>query len=282
MKRLGFLALLMTLSSSANAGGSVSFLVGGHRVQIESTRHCRAISCASVSVSGLNMPRRRDRQDVDRPTGEPVRTTAPATRAPSPPAPAVSGPPVATAAAPPPALYTPAAATTQIVAAPPPPAPAPPSPPVQPVAIPLPPPVAAPVEAAQPAPQVVRVSREVEVESADSPVGDWQTEGKGMVRIVPCGTALCGYVLDASSNDNGEAILINMKPKAERQWTGRVYSQGSGATYYGTIAIKGADTLRVEACALGRFYCSGNNWSRITSRQESIMTSRQVSAEPRS
>jgi len=21
--------------------------------------------------------------------------------------------------------------------------------------------------------------------------------------------------------------------------------------------------LRVEACALGRFYCSGNNWSRI-------------------
>ena len=103
---------------------------------------------------------------------------------------------------------------------------------------------------------------------ADSPIGDWQTEGKGTVRIAKCGTALCGYVLNASSNDKGEAILINMKPKTDRQWTGSVYSQDSGETYYGTMAIKGINTLRVEACALGRFYCSGNNWSRIAGRAD--------------
>ena len=35
MKRLCFLAVLMLLSSSAYAGDSISFTVGGHRVHIE-------------------------------------------------------------------------------------------------------------------------------------------------------------------------------------------------------------------------------------------------------
>ena len=61
------------------------------------------------------------------------------------------------------------------------------------------------------------------------------------------------------------------------QWTGGVYSQGSGETYYGTMSMKGINTLRVEACAVGRFYCSGNNWSRITRRADSLATSRQTS-----
>ena len=113
------------------------------------------------------------------------------------------------------------------------------------------------------------------------PIGDWQTEGKGTVRIAKCGNALCGNVLNASSNEKGEAILINMKPKSDRQWTGSVYSKDSGGAYYGTMAIKGINTLRVEACALGRFYCSGNNWSRIAVRADNLVTSRHVSAEPR-
>jgi len=122
----------------------------------------------------------------------------------------------------------------------------------------------------------------VEQEPADTPVGDWQTEGKGTVRIAECGRALCGYVLNTSSNDKGEAVLINMKPKTDTRWTGNVYSHDSGDTYYGTMELKGANTLRVEACALGRFYCSGNNWSRIVGDAENLMTSRQVFAEPRS
>jgi hypothetical protein len=46
--------------------------------------------------------------------------------------------------------------------------------------------------------------------------------------------------------------------------------------------IKGPNTLRVEACALGRFYCTGNNWSRINAKAESLMSSRPTSAAPRS
>ena len=139
-----------------------------------------------------------------------------------------------------------------------------------------------PVESAQPAGQVERVTHQAEEEApSDSPIGDWQTEGKGTVRIGKCGDALCGFVL-GSSNEKREAILINMKPKTERQWTGGVYSQGSGETYYGTMSMKGINTLRVEACAVGRFYCSGNNWSRITRHADGVVTSRQTSSDRRS
>ena len=117
----------------------------------------------------------------------------------------------------------------------------------------------------------------------DTPIGDWQSEGsKGTVRIERCGAALCGYALNSSSDDKGEAVLVNMKPKTESQWTGNVYSHDSGDTYYGTMALKGPNALRVEACALGRFYCSGNIWSRIVTRPEKLITSRQLAPEPRS
>jgi uncharacterized protein (DUF2147 family) len=283
MKRFCFLAVLIALSSSAHAGRSISFSVGSHRVHIESSRHCRSVSCASMSISrSLDWRRKRNRHDDNRDAAVLAKPAPPAPQTVSPPAP--PAPPATTApaktivAAPPPAVYTQAASRSQIVAAPPPPAP-----PVQEVSIPVPPPppVEKPVETAQPAPQVERVSHQAEEEPSDSPIGDWQTEGKGTVRIAKCGNTLCGYVL-SSSNEKGEAILINMKPKTERQWTGGVYSQDSGETYYGTMSMKGINTLRVEACALGRFYCSGNNWSRITRRADSLVTSWQTLSEQRS
>jgi uncharacterized protein (DUF2147 family) len=284
MKRICFLAVLIALSSSAHAGRSISFSVGSHRVHIESSRHCHSVSCARMSISrSLDWRRKRDRYDDARDTAVPAKPAPPpAPQTVSPPAPPV--PPATTApaktivAAPPPAVYTTAASRSQPVAAP-----SPPPPPVQQVSIPAPPPppAAKPVEAVQPAPQVERVSHQAEEEPSDSPIGDWQTEGKGAVRIAKCGNALCGYVL-GSSNEKGEAILINMKPKTERQWTGGVYSQDSGETYYGTMSMKGINTLRVEACALGRFYCSGNNWSRITRHADSLVTSWQTLSEQRS
>ena len=281
MKRFCFLAVLIALSSSAHAGRSISFSVGSHRVHLESSRHCRSVSCASMSISRrLDWRRKRDRYNDDRDMAVPAKPAPSAPQTISPPAPPATTAPAKTiVAAPPPATYTTAASRSQIVAAPPPPAP----PPAQEISIPAPPspPVEKPVETAQPAPQVERVSHQAEDEPSDTPIGDWQTEGKGTVRIAKCGNALCGFVL-GSSNEKGEAILINMKPKTERQWTGGVYSQESGETYYGTMSMKAINTLRVEACALGRFYCSGNNWSRITRRADSLVTSRQVSAEQRS
>ena len=134
-----------------------------------------------------------------------------------------------------------------------------------------------------PAPHPVQVLQETDDDPADAPLGDWQTEGnKGSVRIERCGSALCGHVLNPSSNANGETVLINMKPKTASEWTGNIYSRDSGTTYYATIAMKGPDSLRVEACALGRFFCSGNVWSRIGAKPAKLVTSRRTSWVPRS
>ena len=282
MKRFCILAVLMAISPSAHAGSSISFSVGGHRVHIEAPSHCRSTACASVSVSGLyDSRRKRDRFDDDDAT--PAKPASPAPQLISPPAPPASSPPAPTVVvSAPPAVYKPAAVATQTAAVPPPPpvqqAAIPLPPPVQQVSIPVPPPPPAPVAA----PQVSSVSHAIEQEAADTPVGDWQTEGKGAVRIVRCGNALCGYILDPSSEDRGEAVLINMKSRNDAQWTGSVYSHDSGDTFYGAMELKTPNTLRVEACALGRFYCSGINWSRILGISESLMTSRQVKAAPRS
>jgi uncharacterized protein (DUF2147 family) len=279
MKRLCFLAVLIALTSSAHAGRSISFSVGSHRVHIESSRHCHSVSCASMSISRrLDWRRKRDRYNDDRDVAAPEKPVPSAPQTISPPAaPATTAPAKTIVAAPPPAVYTQAASISRIVAAPP---PATTEPVVQ-ASIPAPPPPQDAKPAVQPAPQVERVTNQAEEEPSDSPIGDWQTEGKGTVRIAKCGNALCGFAL-GSSNENGEAILINMKPKKERHWTGGVYSQQSGETYYGTMSMKGINTLRVEACALGRFYCSGNNWSRITRRADSLMTSWQTLSGSRS
>jgi hypothetical protein len=280
MKRSCIVALIMLLSSPVFAADPTSFNVGGRRAQFEASRDCRSSSCAAPSRH--NRGRYRDDDDDDdenryrdnRRTNETTRTLPPVPQAASPPPPAV--------AARPPAVYQPAAATTQSVPAPPPAKlavpPAPPPPPPAP-----PPPVAKQAEPARPAPlpQAPRVSNNSE-DDTDAPLGDWQTEAKGLVRIAKCGKALCGYVLSSSSNDQGEVVLVNMKPKSDGQWSGSVYSQASGDTYYGTMDMKAANKLRVEACALGRFYCSGNNWTRISAKPESLMTSRPSAAQPRS
>jgi uncharacterized protein (DUF2147 family) len=120
----------------------------------------------------------------------------------------------------------------------------------------------------------------------DTPVGDWQTEGKtNLVRIESCGAALCGFVLDAATHTKGESVLINMKPKNDTEWTGNVYSRASGNSYYGTMTLKDGKTLRVEACALGAFFCSGNNWTRIEQKPASaddLISSHETAARVRS
>ena len=92
----------------------------------------------------------------------------------------------------------------------------------------------------------------------------WLTEEKeGKVRIEQCGPNLCGYSVDAKSNQNGEQVLINMKPGTDSKWSGRILDPTSGSTYDSTIALTGSDRLRVQGCAFGGMFCGGQTWSRL-------------------
>ena len=302
MTRYRYLLALLLVSPPAHAGESFSFTVAGHRIHVEAPRHCNSASCVSVSIPGIYESRRTRNRDDDV-AAAPAPATAPAVAAaPKPPAPVaapVSMPPALqptanavtekaaaapVIAAPPPAPVKPIACP-QEAAAPRPQAAAPSNPPpvAAPVIPPAAPPVAPPPVVTRPAPQgtpkIIKVEDE---EPATTPLGDWQTEGKkGSVRIEPCGRALCGYAINPRSDTSGESVLINMKPNNDSEWSGNIYSRDSKNTYYAEIAMQGPNSLRVEACAFGRFFCTGNVWTRISPPQR-LITSRQLANEPRS
>ncbi|MGY8662828.1 DUF2147 domain-containing protein, partial [Bradyrhizobium sp. UFLA05-109] len=162
-----------------------------------------------------------------------------------------------------------------------PPAPPPPSAPVQqdaaPAVTPPPAPPAAVAIAPPPAPPPASAPPPVQATTApapatapaptrdlNSPVGVWLTEEKeGKVRIEQCGNNLCGYSVDAKSDQNGEQILINMKPAQGQKWTGRIVDPNTGSTYDSTIAMRGTDRLRVQGCAFGGMFCGGQTWTRV-------------------
>ena len=255
MKRLAIWlgTLIALMIAPAAQAGSYAFSIGNHRFHVEAPRNCRSTSCVSVSSE-------RGVRPTDDVVTTPVPPPAP-TPVVAPPQPVYPGtpvrPPQAIVVMPPPAPAPPAsvvAATTSL------PVVLPPAPRLDP------PCVAAPVVAPKP----VTISQRSDDEP--TPLGQWESAGaKGVVRIEPCGTALCGYALTEASS-KGESVLVNMKPKSDGVWTGNIYSRSSGNTYYATMTLKTPGKLHVEACALGRFWCSRNDWARVEERPEKLIT----------
>jgi hypothetical protein len=285
MRLLFAFAALMMIGSPVYAGDSISFMIAGHRVHIEAPRHCNSASCVSVSIPGIYEKRGRDRSDDDDRTV--TGSAAPAASVQASVIPPAAKPTQPVVCAPQPAPARPIASAApqvtpqrlpQQAAMTPSPSPPPPPPSAS---------IIHPAEVARPVadtdPRISKVSHEVDEQPDDTPVGDWETEGgKGMIRIEPCGQSLCGYVLNPSSKAKGETVLVDMKSKSASEWSGSIYSRASGNIYYGTIAMKGPNSLRVEACALGRFFCSGNLWSRADIKPQRMISDRGIFSEPRS
>ena len=276
MRRLFAIAAFLMASSAAQA--QYTFEYGGKTIRIDPDR-------GTVSIPGVfdNTGRRNKRartgQDSSRkqtPEQAKSEPQAPAV-APGPipaPAPAPSTAPVTAepaAVAPAPAKAPPESAPATANVVPPdtsPPAQssaATPAPPIQqnnPPAATAAPPVVATAPGSPPA--TAAAPTPVAAPKPNSPLGLWLTEEKeGKVRIEQCGANLCGYSVDPKSNENGEQVLINMRPGKDSKWSGRIVDPNTGSTYDSTIALKGPDTLRVQGCAFGGMFCGGQTWSRL-------------------
>jgi uncharacterized protein (DUF2147 family) len=263
MKMLFAVAAILLASTAAQA--QYTFEYGGRTIRVDPDRGTVSIP-GVYDNSGRRTKRSRNDQDSDRP-----RKNAPQQVKVDPQAPAAA--PAQTGQTPPPASTPEPSSTTANLApsdatpAPQPPvsAPAPqaeqdPAPAAKPAApVVATAPVAAPVQKQQtPAPAPAAV------QSAATPLGLWMTEEKeGKVRIEQCGVNLCGYSVDAKSNQNGEQVLINMKPGKDSKWSGRILDPNTGSTYDSTIALKGSDSLRIQGCAFGGMFCGGQTWSRV-------------------
>jgi hypothetical protein len=261
MKKL--LAIVALLLASSTAQAQYSFEYGGRTIRIDPDR-------GTVSIPGVydNSGRKTKRSHADQDSDRPHKQGPQQTKA-DPQMPAADE--ARTEPVPAPASVAPAEPSTTTANVAPTDAPASAVPPANgpapqveqdaaPAAIPAPPPVVATAPVMPPAP---RPAPPV-VQSANSPLGVWLTEEKeGKVRIEQCGANLCGYSVDAKSNQNGEQVLINMKPGKDAKWSGRILDPNTGSTYDSTIALKGADTLRVQGCAFGGMFCGGQTWSRV-------------------
>jgi uncharacterized protein (DUF2147 family) len=260
MKKCLAIAVLLLASSLTAAQAQYSFEYGGRTITIDPDRGTVHIPGVYDNTGKKAKRLRGEEGDLDRPgrkapqQAKSAPQAAPEAAAPAAPAPAEQ------AAAPVPAPVPAAPATTSrsepstatMADAP---APAPPAPPAPaPLAAPAPPPPQQ-KQAAAPAASTLP--------PANSPLGVWLTEEKeGKVRIEPCGPNICGYSVDKKSNQNGEQVLINMKPGKDK-WSGRIYDPNSGSTYDSTIALKGTDSLRVQGCAFGGMFCGGQTWTRV-------------------
>jgi uncharacterized protein (DUF2147 family) len=266
MRALFAIAAFLLASTAAQA--QYTFDYGGRTITIDPDRGTVSIP-GVYDNTGKKAKRSRDDQDSDRPRKQapqqakndpqaPVAAPAQPQQAPAPATTAIEPSPAPAAAAPATAAVAPAATATQ----PPASAAAPQAPPPAAAAQPAPAPVVATAPAAPapaPAPQAA-----VPAAAANSPLGVWLTEEKeGKVRIEQCGANLCGYSVDAKSNQNGEQVLINMKPGKDSNWSGRILDPNSGSTYDSTIALRGSDRLRVQGCAFGGMFCGGQTWSRL-------------------
>jgi uncharacterized protein (DUF2147 family) len=256
MRKLFAIAAFLLASTAAQA--QYTFEYGGRTIRVDPDRGTVSIP-GVYDNSGRKAKRSRDDQDSDRPRKQPPQQAKVDPQAPAPgpaqteqaPAPAVTPPepssatanvaPADTATATPPAASAPAPQAQQD--------PAPAAKPAAP----------APVVATAPPAQ-----KQTAPTSSNSPLGVWLTEEKeGKVRIEQCGANLCGYSVDAKSNQNGEQVLINMKPGKDAKWSGRILDPNTGSTYDSTIALKGSDSLRVQGCAFGGMFCGGQTWSRL-------------------
>jgi uncharacterized protein DUF2147 len=238
MKKLVTIAALLMATTAAHAGNGVTFQINGERIHIEAPRNCDSLSCIKITAPGFKGSlgnidlkglgsSKDDGDDVAASTPAPVPAPVQATA----PAPVLAAPVATKAPAP----------TTAVATAAPSPS----------VGFDQPTPVPAPVAAA-PAPVAAALA-------PTTPIGIWATEeNKGNVRIEQCGQNLCGYAVNT-----GERILINMKAEGAK-WTGRIHDPDSDRNYDSTIAMKGANELRVQGCAFGGMFCGGQTWRRVS------------------
>src|SRR5262249_25079219 len=253
MKKLLAVAALLLASSAAQAQYTIDY--GGKTIRIDPDR-------GTVQIPGVydnTKKAKRSKSGEAPPTKSKETTPTPA----APPAAAPAPQQPTAAVAPPPPAQVPAPAAVAAPAAPPIQAPVPPPlgasgdqstttaaaaptdnsvapatsaappPPVQQSIAPPPPPAAAPpppppTVAVPPPPAPPPAARPARVVASNSPIGVWRTEEKeGRVRIEQCGANLCGYSVDKKTNQNGEQVLINMKPGKDK-WSGRILDPNTG------------------------------------------------------
>lgn len=109
--------------------------------------------------------------------------------------------------------------------------------------------------------------------AADPALGMWKTEvdgeGYAHVKMAKCGANICGKIAKVfdpsgtqqSSDLIGRTIVIDMAPKGDGSYAGKVFRPSNGKTYIGKMSVSGS-RLALSGCVAGGLICAKQNWVR--------------------
>jgi uncharacterized protein (DUF2147 family) len=107
--------------------------------------------------------------------------------------------------------------------------------------------------------------------------GQWKNpKGSVVVRLGPCGNAICGVVVDASEHAKdtarkggtphliGTRILSGLRPTGDGSFKGQAFDPKRNIHAPATVRLLGPDALSVEGCALLGLVCKEQRWTRVS------------------
>jgi len=107
--------------------------------------------------------------------------------------------------------------------------------------------------------------------------GQWKNpKGSVVVRVAPCGGALCGIVVDASEHAKNSArkggtpnlvgtrILSGLRASGDGSYRGQVFDPKRNIHAPATVRMLGPDALLVEGCAFLGLVCKEQRWTRVS------------------
>ena len=106
--------------------------------------------------------------------------------------------------------------------------------------------------------------------------GQWKNpKGSVIVRLTPCGNAICGLVTNATehaketarkggtSNLIGTRILSNLRPVGDGSFKGQAFDPKRNIHAVATVRLVSRDSLAVRGCTVLGLVCKEQLWTRI-------------------
>lgn len=111
----------------------------------------------------------------------------------------------------------------------------------------------------------------------DSIEGVWKNRPNTLVvRIAPCGQALCGTVIGAAEDAKesvrkagsprliGTQVLAGLRRSSDGSYSGNVYNPNLNIHAAGTVTLVSPNVLLVRGCVLAGLVCRQQHWIRVS------------------
>jgi len=107
--------------------------------------------------------------------------------------------------------------------------------------------------------------------------GHWKNpKGSVVVRLGPCGNAICGVVVDASAHAKdaarkggtpnlvGTRILSGLRPNGDGTFKGQAFDPKRNIHAPAIVRLIDRDALLIQGCAFLGLVCKEQRWTRVS------------------